>query len=302
MEANTDLTNFWLAWYHTCAIRLCTEQNRRELVKACAGDAELLASIDDVVALADDVIKSTNAEFCRHLCVPHGARRSIYENEAFRWKEGNGAGSAFELMEGYLYAKGTINGRAFKDYLFEDIAKRRGGINRNLYGYIQSILASMAKESFGENIYEAVKDENGVDIPPRNISLDGKTLARPESSPDENIEASEVIEFFNRYIEKTGAEWDDDKWIVLFCILNMLRVGAEKVQPLFSKSHDTINNYCKAMRAELLHVLRENFEDRAIAIALNGAVQRVLDEKMEKMRCFSRLKELVEENRKSTGK
>ena len=302
MDAKTDLTNFWLAWHHTCAIRLCTEANRQELVKVCALDDSLQDQIDDVIVKAAEVVKSTNAEFRKHLCAPHGKRRSEFETEAEGWRDGEANGSAFELMENRLYAKGTINGRAFKDYLFEEIANRPGGMNRNLYGYMQAIMFSMAKESFGENIFEPAKDEDGVDIPPKDISTDGRTLVRAQPTPVENLEAKEVVTFFAAYLEEHTRDWDDDKWIVLFCILNMLRVGGEKVRPFFNKGHDTINRYCNEMRTELLHSLREEFDDKAIGMALNGPVQTVLDDKMKQMPCFAELKNLVKENQRSTGK
>jgi hypothetical protein len=307
MDAKTDLTNFWLAWHHTCAIRLCTGAYRKQLEKACATDESLKGQTDDIISKASEVIKATNAEFRSYLYIyrdDFGNRLSVYENEAAGWKDNGVSGSAFELMEGHLYAKGTINGRAFKDYLFEDIANRPGGMNRNLYGYMQSILRTMAKESFGENVYEAAKDENGEDIPPRDISLDGTTVARAEPTPEENYQAQEVIDWFATYLEKHISIWDDDKLIVLFCILNTLRVGSQKVQPLFSKGHDTINRYCNEMRAELLNLMRvkKGFSDKAIAIALNGRVQSILDKKMGRVSCFGKLKELIKENQRSTGK
>ena len=136
----------------------------------------------------------------------------------------------------------------------------------------------------------------------KDISLDGRTLIRAEPTPEENVEAKDVVVFFCEYLKEHTRDWDDDKWIVLFCILNMLRVGGEKVRPFFNKGHDTINRYCNEMRTELLHSLREEFDDKAIGMALNGPVQTVLADKMKQMPCFAELKNLVKENPRNIGK
>ena len=130
MNSNTDLTNFWISWHGTCSIRLCLKSQAKE-----------------VADLANEVMQSTNADFrnqLRHLGSTSGMRRSIYEDEAAQWGQNGDCGSAFELAESQLYAKATINKRAFKDYLFEEIAGRDGGMNKNLYGYMQRVIYSIA--------------------------------------------------------------------------------------------------------------------------------------------------------------
>ena len=99
MNSNTDLTNFWISWHGTCSIRLCLKSQAKE-----------------VADLANEVMQSTNADFRNQLChlgSTSGMRRSIYEDEAAQWGQNGDCGSAFELAESQLYAKATINKRAF---------------------------------------------------------------------------------------------------------------------------------------------------------------------------------------------
>ena len=298
MEKNTDLTNFWLAWYRTCSIRKCTTPNENELRNACAGDPELVSNIATIMELAAEVMKSTNAEFRRLIARPHGGRRSLYEDEAKGWGNEIGMqGSAFELLESHLYAKETINGRKFKDYLFEEIGERPGGMNQNLYGYFQRILVTIAKESFGDLVFEPVVAEDGEPQVPERIVLDGKTEARSEIAPEENLEIKEVAEFFRGYLDAMTPRWSQDNWIVLFCILNVIKVGSEKVRPLYAKGHDTINRMRDRMRGELITALRENFSDSAIGWSLDGILQDILNKKMQEMPCWVPLQKILEENR-----
>lgn len=211
-------------------------------------------------------------------------------------------GSAFELLESHLYNKQFLNGKPFKEYLFEDAAGRPGGMNRNLFGYLQRILATMIDESYGESVYQPSQDEDGRDVEPAQVSLDGrKSLAFP-CTPEECAEMHEVEDAFRRYLVEQGSSWDSDHWLVLFCMLNLLRVGSERVRPLFSKGHQTINVWFSKMRSDLLVWFREGFSDKAIGMALNGNLQAILDDNVQKMSWYCEIKKILEENRKSTGK
>jgi len=228
-------------------------------------------------------------------------RLSDYSSEAEGWSS-QGAGSAFELLESHLYNKQFLKGKPFKSYLFEDVAGRPGGMNRNLFGYLQRILATVIVESYGENVYQPLQDEDGKDIEPAQVSLDGSKAIESAYTPDECVEVREIVAAFREYVDRVGADWDDDHWLILFCILNLLRVGSEKVQPLFSKGHQTINVWYSQMRSELLAWLREGFSDKAIGISLNGKLQDVLAEKVSKMSWYGEIVKILAENRKSTGK
>ena len=301
MDSNTDLTLFWLAWQKTCSVRLCCAGHDQEYLEKCSSDRELVENIEQVQSLASDVINSMNRRFNMLLNKNAGMRLSDFSAESGNWSA-QGVGSAFELLESHLYNKQFLNGKPFKAYLFEDAAGRPGGMNRNLFGYLQRILATMIDESYGENVYQPSLDEDGREIEPAQVSLDGRKALASPYTPEESVEIHEVEAAFRRYLTEHGSSWDSDHWLVLFCMLNLLRVGSEKVRPLFSKGHQTINVWFVQMRSDLLVWLRDGFSDKAIGMSLNGNLQAILDDHVQKMPWYCEIKNILEENRKSTGK
>ena len=204
----------------------------------------------------------------------------------------------------YTHYKQYLNGKPFKAYLFEDAAERPGGMNRNLFGYLQRVLATMVAESYGENVYQSLRDEDGREVEPAQVSMDGQKELVSPYTPGEGVEIHEVEESFRRYLAENGPSWDSDHWLILFCMLNLLPVGSEKIRKrdLFDKGHQTINVWFSQMRSELLAWLRDGFSDKAIGMSLNGNLQAILDSNVQKMRWYYDIKSIVEENRKSTGK
>lgn len=272
-----------------------------EYAEKCLPVQELTDKIVHVQTLASDIINSMNKRFRMLLDKDGGMRISDFSTELDGWSHQE-LGSAFELLESYLYDKQSIKGKPFKAYLFEDVAGRTGGMNKNLFGYLQRVLATMIHESYGDNIYQPFLDEDGREIEPAQISLNGRNVLESPYSPDECAEVHEVEESFHRYLIKYGASWDSDHWLILFCILNLLRVGSAKVRPLFSKGHQTINVWCSQMRSELLAWLRENFSDKVIGMSLNGRLQAILDDEVRQMEWYCEIRNILEESRKSTGK
>ena len=301
MNSETDLPLFWLAWQKTCSVRLCCAGHEQEYLEKCSSDPVLGESIRLVQTLAAGVINSMNKRFRQLLAKDVGMRLSDFSSESRKWGV-HGAGSAFELLEAHLYGKHDLNGKFFKAYLFEDIAERPGGMNRNLFGYLQRILATIISESYGENIYQPEYDEDGREVEPAEVSLDGRKALASPYTPEEGVEIHEIEGAFRRYLAEQGASWDSDHWLVLFCMLNLLRVGSEKVRPLFSKGHQTINVWFSQMRSDLLVWLRGGFSDKIIGMSLNGNLQAILDDNVQKMPWYCEIKNILEENRKSTGK
>ena len=301
MNSNTDLTLFWLAWQKTCSVRLCCVGHDQEYLEKCSSDRKLVENIEQIQSLASDVINSMNRRFNMLLDKNAGMRLSDLSAESENW-DAQGAGSAFELLESYLYNKQFLNGKPFKAYLFEDAAERPGGMNRNLFGYLQRVLATMVAESYGENVYQPLRDEDGREVEPAQVSMDGQTVLDTPYTPAELVEIHEVEESFRRYLTEYGGSWDSDHWLILFCMLNLLPVGGEKVGHLFSKKHSTINVWFSQMRSELLAWLRDGLSDKAIGLALSGRLQSILDENVHKMQWYCEIKDILEENRKSTGK
>ena len=301
MNSKTDLTLFWLAWQKTCSVRLCCVGHDQEYLEKCSSNQELVENIEQVQSLASDVIKSMNKRFNMLLGKNAGMRLSDFSAETENWRA-QGLGSAFELLESHLYNKQFLNGKPFKAYLFEDAAGRPGGMNKNLFGYLQCILATMIDESYGENVYQPSQDEDGREIEPSQVSLDGRRTLASSYTPEANVEIHEVEAAFRRYLAERGSSWDSDHWLILFCMLNLLRVGSEKVKPLFSKGHQTINIWFSQMRSDLLVWFRNGFSDKAIGMSLNGNLQVILDDNVQKMPWYCEIKTILEESRKSTGK
>ena len=305
MDSNTDLTLFWLAWQKTCSIRLCCTGHAKEYLDKCENNTELCSQISVVQKLAVDVITSMNKAFLSCLEKRQGIkglRLSSFNDEAESWGDNNNLGSGFELIESHLYAREKLNGKAFKAYLFEDIANRPGGINKNIYGYLQRVLFTIINESFGENVYEPLRNEAGEEIEPKKISLNGFEALKDYYTPDECVEVKEIEVAFSAFLSEKNSVWDSDHWLVMFCILNLLRVGSAKVQPLFSKGHQTINVISSQLKRELLMFLRDKFSDKAIGMSLNGALQLILERRVVNMKWYAEIKNILEENKKSTGK
>lgn len=304
MNVDTDLTLFWLAWQKTCSIRLCCEGYEKDYLAKCASDSELCSEVHAVQNLAKEIISSMNEKFrayIKYKSGENGLRLSNLNVESASWTKSASLGSAFEVLESHLYAKQKLNGKAFKSYLFEDVGTRAGGINKNLYGYLQRVMRTIIDESFGENVYQPLRNEEGVEVEPPKISLNGTNALNAGYRPDECVEVNEIKVVFSKYLSQK-VTWDDDHWLVLFCILNLLRVGSAKIQPLFSKGHQTINVLCSQMKGELLSVLRNGFSDKAIGMALNGSLQEILDGYLKDKPWYGEIKKILEENIKSTGK
>lgn len=304
MDAATDLTLFWRAWQKTCSVRLCCVGHEREYRERCASVPELCERMEEVQALAKGVIVSMNKRLAALLKKGAAGTRLSDLSADFGGERPSvqALGSAFELIELHLYGRASLNGKQFKAYLFEDVAGRPGGMNRNLFGYLQRVLSTVVAESYGENVYQSVRDEDGNDQEPPTISTDGFHPVAALPTADECAEAHEVEDFFRAYLSEHASVWTSDHWLVLYCVLNMLRVGAADVRPLFSKGHQTINVYAAQMRGDLLRRLREAFSDKAIGLALMGPLQDILDERVCREAWHPRARKILEENRQSTGK
>ena len=114
---------------------------------------------------------------------------SEYSDYVHGWLAGSLSDvSAFELIEQHLYAKCAegvesgevstepmVDGRKLKDYLFEDIGRRPGGLNKNLWGYLlkkdvvwangrpyPSRLRQVANESFRQPVVSPREDGGGA--------------------------------------------------------------------------------------------------------------------------------------------
>lgn len=312
MDKNTDQTNFWLGWKATCAIRDC--MNKTQLVKKCEEELakpgasevyrEVIDNADGVAKLAQDIVASTNMVFINKLkCYgAEGKRISLYGDQAANWTNEN-SGSAFELVEGNLYAKKPVNGRSFKSYLFEQIGVRKGGLSKNLYGYIKSMLLTMGRDSFkgAEVKVDPPTNDEGEEMEPDWGSTEDRVDVFSRSA-ELNLEISQVGEFFKEYIDELGEDWDDDYWIVLYTGFNQMPIHNSEVAALCRRKRSALSEIGSKTMNNLLKALRERFSDRAIGGALAGDMQEILAKKIEKKDFYPRLEALWEKMYGTTGK
>lgn len=306
MNNTTDQTNFWLAWHATCAAVSCTE--RPALEKACAADVDrygsVLSNLDETQKLAREIIASTNFSFRKamdYLRKRMGNRNSDLIDEMSGWLDGSpGNGCAFMLLEGQLYANETIKGRPFKDYLFEDIATRAGGIGANLFGYVKAMLFDVAKKSFCKTLhYEPKVGDDGKPIDDVNLSTD-KSDGFMDILPSDQAEVSDVSEFFGHYVDERGSprggkspEWTRDNWIALYCALHQIPVSTADVASLCCHKKSAVALISKKTLGELLLSLRRRpFSDKSIARAIQSRIPDILDEKMKGMPFYADLERI----------
>jgi len=306
MNNTTDQTNFWLAWQATCAAVDCTE--RGSLKKACDKDQvkykRVLDDLEGTQKLAREMIASTNFKFKKALfyCRERmGNRNSDLVDEMSGWSDGSPqSGCAFTLLEGQLYANETIKGRPFKDYLFENIATRAGGMGVNLNGYVKRMLYDIAKKSFCKAPnYEPVVDEDGeiVDNVTKSADVPDEFMALP---PNDQAEVAEVSEFFSHYVDERSAqrgerppEWTRDNWIVLYCALHQIPVSTPDVASLCCHKKSAVALISKKTMGELLLCFRNRpFSDKSIARAVQSRIPGILDEKMKEMPFYADLERI----------
>lgn len=310
MDCKTDLTNFWLAWDATCAIRDC--MNTERLVEKCkerivqCDSAEqferVIADAENVSRLAREVIKATNNEFIEKLnyysC--EGRFSSVYADDVVAWK--GCCGSAFEIVEGMLYEKQTIKGRAFKSYLFEEIGPRTGGMSKNLYGYIKFTIRTLVRDSFSkESAIEERKDEEGNLLSVYIGSTDDRMDVHSRSA-ELNFEIEQVKEFFFRYIKELESERDKDFWISLYAGLHKMPINNPEVASLCRRSKSALAEVYKKTMGDLLIALRGHFSDRAIGGALEGGMQDVLIKEIDRMEFYPALEHIWRKMYCKTGK
>lgn len=311
MDSNTDQTKFWLAWHATCAAVDCTDASILE--RKCKEQSnpkkydEVLADIPGTVRLASEMIKSTNFKFKKALHYflndLYGKRRnSDYADEVAGWQDDvPGQGCAFAVLESHLYAKETLEGRPFKDYLFEDVGCRPGGLSANVCGYINKMLRTIAKKSFSKTYrIEEHENDEGEKLEFQDLSTEN----RPDFSslsPRLRRDVNEVVEFFGKYVDELGspdgddpAAWDQDHWISIYCALHEVPINNPEVRALCRRGKSMLAETYRQTVGNLLLVLRKRLKasDRAIAWAMEGGVQSVLGEKMRGMPFYADLERI----------
>lgn len=117
INQNFDWAAAWLDWADTCSIDRCQEKHQSALKNLA------------------------QKKFSRFY--------AWYASKGYSSKLPNDI-CAFHELESHLYNHQAIKGKPFKSYLFEDIALRKGGLEKNITGYLlgsQSVMKDIVKRS-----------------------------------------------------------------------------------------------------------------------------------------------------------
>lgn len=228
-----DLTQFWLAWRETCSIRKCldTDLLRREIPAMTETEAAEVASQAKYVRresnhhMGEAISSGMNVKPLKRAFASGASARGIaiseYIDLVAQWRKGGETGGvmAFELIEADFYAAAErdaesgeplLKGKKWKDYLFEDIATRSGGMNRNLCGYLirhgewnrngcgLSRLQMVAKKSFRGSAIVRKEPQSDLDA---KIAV---TDPQAESGL-ETVQNREMLAFLRAHLE---AQWN----------------------------------------------------------------------------------------------
>ena len=305
MNETTDQTNFWLGWRATCAAADCTDVAK--LSKACEQDPQsywtVLSDLEGTAALSMEIIKSMNKKFKESMAFfnnLYGKRRnSEFMDEVDGWSDTSPRdGCAFMLLEEYLYDKKAIKGRPFKNYLFEDVGGRSGGLGPNLCGYAKLTLRTIARNSFSKALRDLPREGNDGELLPENEGSTEERVDLTSLPANERAEINEVIRFFGEYVDELGSSdgdespaWDQDHWISIYCALHQMPINNPDVAGLCRRSKSMLAVVYKQTVNNLLLVLRKRLRasDRAIARAMDTGIPAILDEKMKGMPFYGEL-------------
>ena len=220
-----------------------------------------------------------------------GRMVSEYIDVVQQWDSGGKVQThAFHLLEIYLYSKGQISGRPFKNHLFEVVAAS-GGVG-NVWGYLyKMVLATMARDSF-RTITGAGGNIGGPDGPP-------PPQPPPEVDPVEVQEATELLR------EWTEAHWPtfsiNDK-LALLCTVLEVSMNAPEIVAKTTVGRQAFYNRKGLARQALDDLLEKGCSWSAVAGTLADKFQKILLRfASNDMEC-KWFQSFYEENRKVAGK
>ena len=292
MEKPQDLTSFWLEWKETCAIDLCKDpcvQNVRQIANKIFNKR-----IKFTQTLK---IKNNNATLKGKQKQPIVRSASEYIDLAGRLGI-DGNPDAFEILEIHLYDKQTINGKAFKSYLFEDIATRDGGIAQNLVGYLlKRTIADIAKNSGGK-----VCPVDEVDFCNKNHdenSAEENTFGNTE----ESVFCNEVRRSFRKSLEEKWTSFEKAEKVALVCMLYEYPSNSPEVVKMAGTKKS--NLYNKRTRPQMYlndfftGVLKCSFDDLRTLLKNNVMHEVIYDMVKNDKNCEDLLEYINVQNKKS---
>ncbi len=228
MSEMIDLTDALIDWKETCAILKCSPENRNNLAKVAQG-----------------VIK---------LKLNNLPRRIVSTWQSYLQNHSNF--SVFNELEAYLYKMDKIKGRPIKEYLFDDIGKRAGGLGNNVSGYLMTTLEHLFQKTLVKDLAEQKPDDSN------NPNAQEDQARKPEELIDEddstiqgNDEASIFEPVKKLVIKIISEEWDDDIRLGVFCKMKNIKITNSHIRPFFIRKKsalaEAIQNAAKKMKDDL---------------------------------------------------
>ena len=229
MSEMIDLTEAWLDWKETCAIRECNPVNRSNLAKVAQG-----------------TIKRKIDNLPRHIV-------STWETY---FKNPSGF-SVFNELETSLYKKDKIKGLPLKDYLFEVIGKRTGGLGKNVTGYLMLMLKRLFQKTLANDL--VVQEAGTEDInpnAPEDQTRKPEELIDEEDSTIQGNDEESIFKPARKLVEKIiFEEWDEDIRLGFYCMIKNIPLSNHDIEPLFKRRKsalaEAIHNAGKKMKDSL---------------------------------------------------
>ena len=232
--------------------------------------------------LEEQAVPGAETDAMRNAAKPRGENRSDLSDIAEDIRSGNRRTRAFHLLELRLYDRQTINGKAFKNYLFEDVAKNGGSVGI-VWGYLCKVMRDLVTDSFKKNIVAAPPSEGAPDsFDAAVLSPDSVDAARDRAAMEaDDAEALDVLE---KILDREWPRYDlAGKTALLFTVLDrpmndeglfrLVGVGRQALYNRRAIARDLLSELGRKGYDEdnFLHLLKGPFQDLLVRFARRDA-------------------------------
>ena len=224
----------------------------------------------------EQTIPGEEADKARNRPAPRGEKRSDLRDIAEDIRTGNRRTRAFHLLELRLYDRQTINGKAFKNYLFENIAKN-GASTGSVWGYLRSVMRDLVNESFDRNIV-AVPPAEGSGDPDSfdSAALSAESVNAARGRAALSADNAEALECLEKTLAREWPRYDlASKTALLFKIFDR-PMNDEELFRLAGVGRQALYNRAALARNLLSQLAREGYDQDNFLYLLGGPFQNLL--------------------------
>lgn len=229
-----------------------------------------------------------------------------------------GVPNAFEILESHLYVKEgesrrkpsagnkVFNGKGFKNYLFEDIATRPGGMSKNLWGYlIRGVLRTIANESFGTPVAAPIKGEEGeeIELNPEDLpGIEDIWGEKEKTAFAADVEAAK--ELFREKLFRQWPELDMAAKVAFACQAFDLSMNSPEIKKMVGVGGSALYNRRELLVKMLRDVVAEGHVEREVlGEALRcGMLTNAVYEAVSADPACGALKDFIDAGRQRSGK